>query len=239
MTVRTPSPVLYLSLPHACSYLPGRMATTLFVDPHHPMTPELHARFTRHGFRRSGDLVYRPHCVDCAACLSARIPVADFQPSRGQRRVWKRNADIRVIAREPIFDEEHYALYLRYQEMRHPGSGMGNPSPERYLHFLVGRTVRTLFYELRAGAQLLGVAVVDCLPDALSAVYTFYDPDLTERGLGVYAVLWQIEHARELQLPWVYLGYWIKNSAKMSYKSRFRPLEVYNQGRWSPLRRSQ
>lgn len=239
MTARTPSPVLYLSLPHACSYLPGRMATTLFVDPHHLMTPELHARFTRHGFRRSGDLVYRPHCPDCAACLSARIPVASFQPSRGQRRAWKRNGDVRVIAREPVFDEQHYALYLRYQEARHPGSGMSNPSPERYLHFLVGRGVRTVFYELRAGPDLLGVAVVDCLPDALSAVYTFYDPSLTERSLGVYAVLWQIQHARELSLPWVYLGYWIKNSVKMNYKSRFRPLEIYHQGRWSLLRPSQ
>lgn len=235
MTIRQNTPALYLSLPHSCSYLPDRMATTLFVDPHHPLSPELHGKFTRHGFRRSGDLVYRPHCQDCKACVPVRIPVAHFVPSRGQRRTWRRNDDVSVIAREPVFNPEHYALFLRYQDERHPGSGMANPAPEKYLRFLVGREIKTVFYELRARDRLLGVAVVDVLPDGLSAVYTFYDPTLPDRGLGVFALLWEIEHTRALDLPWLYLGYWIKDSPKMAYKSQYRPLEVYSDGRWAPL----
>lgn len=242
MSLQETTPSLYLSLPHACSYLPGRVATTLFLDPHHPIDAELYGNLSRQGFRRSGDLIYRPHCRDCSACMSVRIPVDRFQSSRGQKRIWRKNQDLRIVAVEPAFNPEHFALFLRYQAQRHPGSGMGNPDPKKYLRFLTcsgesatGHRIETKFYELRSNETLLGVAVVDFLPDGLSAVYTFYDPELPDRGLGVYAVLWQIEHARALKLPRVYLGYWIKESPKMAYKANYRPLEIYRDGRWGTL----
>lgn len=233
MTSRPNFPNLYLSLPHSCSYIPQRLASTLFMDPQYPINPELYGDFNRHGFRRSGDLIYRPHCRDCTACVPVRIPANDFTPTRGQRRVWRKNADVHMNIVEPQFRQEHFELFLRYQEQRHPGSSMGNPNPEKYMRFLVGRQIKTQFVEMKVDDKLLGVAVIDLLPDGVSAVYTFYEPNLPARGLGVFAVLWEIEHTRGLGLPWVYLGYWIKDSPKMAYKMNYQPLEFYQNGRWS------
>lgn len=235
MTARHHFPNLYLSLPHVCSYLPERLASTLFMDPHHALTPELYGNFNRHGFRRSGDLIYRPHCQDCGACVSVRVPADRFTPSRGQRRTWAKNSDMVVKVMEPQFVQEHFELFLRYQDVRHPGSSMANPNPDRYLRFLIGRQVKTQFVEFRREGKLLAVAVIDLLPDGLSAVYTFYEPDLRARGLGVYSILWEIEYTRSLDLAWLYLGYWIKESPKMAYKMNYRPLEAYQGGRWLPL----
>jgi len=244
MSIEQATPSLYLSLPHTCSYLPDRVATTLFIDPQHTLNSELYGNFSRRGFRRSGDLIYRPHCRNCTACVSVRVPVNKFVPNRSQKRTWRKNQDIGVCAVQPAFSQEHFALFLRYQEKRHPGSGMGNPDPERYMRFLTcapqsGHQIKTRFLELRRQETLLGVAVVDLLPDGLSAVYTFYDPDLPKRGLGIYAVLWQIAYAQSLGLPWLYLGYWIKQSAKMAYKINYRPLEIYRNGEWILLQNSE
>ena len=229
------SPDIFLSMPHPCSYLPGKTAATLFIDPRFPLDRERYGAFTRLGFRRSGDLIYRPHCPGCAACVPVRIPTSRFVAKRGQRRIWKKNEDVEVVARPPVFVREHFDLYLRYQAMRHPRGGMDDPDPQKYISFLTGRRVETVFYEMREAGRLLGVAVVDRLNDGLSAVYTFYEPDAVARGLGTYAILWEIEHARALALPWVYLGYWIAESRKMAYKTNFRPIEVYRNGQWTEL----
>ncbi|BAU48800.1 arginyl-tRNA-protein transferase [Sulfurifustis variabilis] len=229
------APDIFLSMPHPCSYLPGKTATTLFIDPRYPLDRERYGAFTRLGFRRSGDLIYRPHCRDCTACVPVRIPTARFRPARGQRRVWRRNLDVRVAPVTGAYVQEHFDLYVRYQARRHPGGGMDDPDPQKYLSFLLGRQVDTVFFEMRLAERLLGVAIVDRLNDGLSAVYTFYDPDESARGLGTFAVLWEVEHARRLGLPWVYLGYWIAESPKMAYKANFRPLEVYRNGRWTEL----
>ncbi len=235
MSVANTAPHLFLSTAHACSYLPDQTASTLFIDPRFPVTPELFGDFNRRGFRRSGDLIYRPHCPNCQACVPVRIPTETFVATRAQRRTLDRNRDLRVNASPARFDAEHFVLFLRYQSARHPEGTMANPDPPTYLRFLVGRHCDTTFYEFRDGGALAAVAVVDHLPDGLSAVYTFYDPSLAERGLGTYAVLWQIDEARRRNLPYVYLGYWVKDSAKMAYKRRFKPLEAYRNGRWSPL----
>jgi arginine-tRNA-protein transferase len=235
MTREQKAPEIYLSMPHPCSYLPGRMATTLFVDPRYPLDSEHFGRFMQLGFRRSGDLVYRPHCLDCTACVPVRIPVAAFRPRRGQRRVWARNRDLQVIEHPAVFDRDHFDLYLRYQSHRHPGGGMDDPDPRKYTQFLIGQGIDTVFYEIRLDSRLLGVAVTDHLPDGLSAVYTFYDPDEVARGLGTYAILWEIERTRSLELPYLYLGYWIKECPKMAYKADYHPLEMYRQGRWQRL----
>ncbi len=222
-------------MPHPCSYLPGRTATSLFLDPRQPLDSRQYAGFMRLGFRRSGDLIYRPHCRGCNACIPVRIPVDGFRPDRGQRRVWKRNQDLSVIPHSPAYSEEHFKLYQRYQTRRHPGGGMDDPDPQKYINFLGSQRIHTVFYEIRLRMKLLGVAVTDILPDGLSAVYTFFDPEEKRRSLGVYAVLWQIEQARERRLPWLYLGYWIKECQKMAYKGNYRPLEVLVNGHWIRL----
>lgn len=233
MTSQQKTPTLFLSLPHPCSYLPGKMATSLFLDPRQKLDTEGYAGFMRLGFRRSGDFIYRPHCGVCQACVPVRIPVARFKPSRSQRRIWRRNQDLEVRAHPAVFSSEHFSLYARYQASRHPGGGMDDPNPEKFLNFLVASQIDSVFYEFRLADRLLAVAVVDFLPDSLSAVYTFYDPDERARGLGVHAVLWQMEEARRRQLPYVYLGYWIGESPKMAYKANYAPLEAYLDNRWS------
>ena len=235
MTAIKGAPHLFLSTTHACSYLPNQTASTLFIAPRFPVTLDLLGDFNRRGFRRSGELIYRPHCEGCQACIPVRIPVEAFVPNRAQRRTQRRNEDIVVSAHPALFNSEHFALFVRYQDARHAGGAMADPDPSSYLRFLVSRHSATTFHELRIGAMLAGVAVVDALPDGLSAVYTFYDPSLTQRGLGTYAILWQIGEARRRGLPFLYLGYWIKESEKMAYKARFQPLEAYRNGRWSPL----
>jgi len=235
MTFRQTKPDLYLSMPHPCSYLAGRMSTILFVDPQRTLNADEYGLFVRQGFRRSGDLVYRPHCQGCNACVPVRVPVSEFQASRGQRRVWHRNADVAVIETPARFEPAHFDLYRRYQAGRHPESGMNDADPEKYLGFLASREIETAFFELRAGNKLLGVAVADLLPDGLSAVYTFYDPDLPQRGLGVYAVLWEIAETARRGLDYLYLGYWIAESPKMAYKTRYRPIEILQAGQWHPL----
>lgn len=237
MSRQQKTPEIFISMPHPCSYLPGRTATTLFVDPREPLDAEKFAHFMRIGFRRSGDLVYRPHCRECQECVPVRIPADQFAPNRAQRRAWQRNRDVAVEPCPAIFKADHFELYQRYQRGRHPGGGMDDPDPQKYIGFLASRQIDTVFYEMRVGTRLLGVAVVDHLPDGLSAVYTFYEPAEQERGLGTFAVLWQVQQARTLGLPWVYLGYWIAESPKMSYKSNFRPLEAYLHGHWTTLPR--
>ena len=235
MTARESKPDLYLSMPHPCSYLPGRMSTILFVDPQRLLSEGEYGAFVRRGFRRSGDLVYRPHCQGCNACVAVRVPVRFFKPTRGQRRVWNRNRDIEILEKPARFDSEHFDLYRRYQAGRHPESGMNDADPQKYLGFLASRQVDSAFFEMRAAGRLLGVAVVDVLPDGLSAVYTFFDPELSPRGLGVFAVLWEIAETARRGLDFLYLGYWIADAPKMSYKTNYRPLEALMGGHWLTL----
>ncbi len=223
----------FLSDAHGCSYLPERTAQTLFCDPHAPMNAALYDQLISKGFRRSGRYVYRPRCPACQACIPVRIPVALFTPDRSQRRTLARNQDLAVTPRAARFQSEHYELYRRYIQQRHPGGGMDQAGPEGYWEFLASPWARTYFYEFHRDRQLVAVAIVDHLDAGLSAVYTFYDPELAQqRGLGTYAVLWQIDYARQLGLKWVYLGYWIGACVKMSYKSRYYPLEAYWEDRW-------
>jgi arginyl-tRNA--protein-N-Asp/Glu arginylyltransferase len=251
MTVNFRKPDLYLSMPHPCSYLAGRTSTILFVDPRFSANSEFYGLCVQQGYRRSGDLIYRPYCRECNACVPVRVPVADFQPTRGQRRVWARNDDLTISAHPAGFNPEHFALYRRYQECRHTGSSMDDPDPEKYLSFLLSRSMDTCLYEFRApvepepsalntgmdsdrptNGRLLAVAVVDLLPDGLSAMYTFFDPRERARALGIYAILWEIAEARRQGLDHLYLGYWIGECAKMAYKSNFHPLESLREGRW-------
>ncbi len=232
MTKSQASIKLYVSTPHACPYLTAEQATTLIIDPELKVTDRLFTQLSRHGFRRSGDMIYRPHCAQCDACVSVRIPVDEFKATRSQRRNWRRNRDVRVIETAAEYDEEHFNLYLRYQRDRHPDSTMCDPDPEKYYKFLASDVTDTRFFEMRVHDQLVGVAVADCFADGLSAVYTFFDPAQSSRGLGTYAILWQIQYTKQLFRPWVYLGYWIKDCRKMSYKTGFRPTEGFKNSAW-------
>jgi leucyl-tRNA---protein transferase len=216
---------LYLSPEHACAYLPERLARLAFVDPDAQMDARTYSGLAAKGFRRSGAHVYRPYCSGCQACIPLRIPVRDFSPDRSQRRVWNRNRDLGISLLPAEFSAEHYTLYRRYLEARHPGGGTEDADEAGYRQFLLSAWGHTVLVEMRIAGKLAAVAVMDKMPDALSAVYTFYTPDLQSRSLGTYAVLWQIAEARRRSLRWVYLGYWIAASRKMAYKNRFRPYE--------------
>lgn len=218
--------------PHGCSYLEDRKATTLFVDPAADIDNAMYSALSALGFRRSGRHVYRPHCESCSACIPVRLPVEGFAPRRRQRRIWARNADLTVTLTEPGLTDENYALYARYIIRRHSDGDMFPPSPDQFRSFLLCEWSDTRFAEFRLGDELVAVAVTDRVHDGLSAIYTFYDPDLPQRSLGVHGILWQIDHAIETGRPYVYLGYWIKQCQKMSYKTDYRPLEMFVGERW-------
>jgi len=226
---------VYTTYPHSCSYLEDQEATTLFVDPRQTVDKKLYSRLSVLGFRRSGNHIYRPHCSHCNACIPARIPVAQFEPRRGQRKVWRRNADLRVTSTEHILDDEAFDLYYRYICLRHADGDMYPPDREQYEAFLNGVWNCTRYYRFYDGARLVAVAVVDELEDGLSAIYTFFEPGDERRSLGVYAILWQVEKTREMGLDHVYLGYWIRDCQKMSYKSDYRPLQLYINSRWTTV----
>ncbi|MBL8251427.1 MAG: arginyltransferase [Candidatus Competibacter sp.] len=222
---------MFLTTDYPCSYLPGRQARNLVADPA-ATDGRLYTQLAELGFRRSGDHVYRPHCRGCMACRSLRIPVGRFQPNRAQRRIWSRNRDLTVQVIDAEFKQEHFELFGRYLRIRHASGGMDPDNPESYWSFIASRWSPTGLGEFRRGRKLVAVAVMDRLENGLSAVYTFFDPEEKARGLGTYAILWQIAEARRLGLQWLYLGYWVEQCDKMSYKTRFKPHEIFVAERW-------
>lgn len=225
----------YLTSPYPCSYLPDRQARSMVATPAHLINTAVYSELVKYGFRRSGLFTYRPRCESCNACTPIRVLVDEFQPSRAQRRNLKRNAGLEVVFRNLEFDLEHYALYRRYQSVRHTGGGMDQDSQEQFSHFLLQSNVSTKLVEFREGGVLRMVSVIDYLADGLSSVYTFYEPDMPTAGFGTYNVLWQIEQTKALGLPYLYLGYWIEQCDKMAYKINFGPAEGLLDGQWQRL----
>jgi arginine-tRNA-protein transferase len=225
----------YLTATYACSYLPEAQARSQVAAPGVLIESGIYSELVRLGFRRSGQHVYRPRCDACRACVSVRVPVVDFEPSRTQRRCLSRNADITLRLRPLLFDEAHYRLYQHYQAARHAGGGMDQDDREQYRGFLLQSRVDSVLAEFSLDGEVVMVALVDKLIDGLSAVYTFFDPDLPKRSLGAFGILSQIRLAREIGLPYLYLGYWIAACNKMAYKRVYQPLEGYLDGRWQRL----
>jgi len=222
----------YATPEHKCSYLPDKQAVTLFADPHADLDNHIYSVLSQYGFRRSGKHIYRPACPTCAACIPIRISAADFTVKRSHKRIRNLNRDLEIKLVSPEFREEQHKLYCKYIHYRHPNGGMDDPNPERYMEFLTSEWSITRFAEFRLDGKLLAVAVMDMLEDGISAVYTYFDPDYDKRSLGTLAILWEIEWVKQQNLPWLYLGYWIEECAKMRYKSQFLPHQKFIQGNW-------
>ena len=225
----------YLTAPYACSYLPGRLARSQVAAPAGLVDTVVYSELVRLGFRRSGQHVYRPRCDACRACTPVRVAVDDFRPSRSQRRCQARNADLSMRLKPLVFDEAHYRLYRRYQAARHAGGGMDQDDREQFRGFLLQSRVDSALAEFTLDGAVVMVALMDRLMDGLSAVYTFFDPDLPRRGLGTFGVLTEVRLAREMGLPYLYLGYWIEAVGKMAYKRVYQPLEALIDGQWQTL----
>jgi arginine-tRNA-protein transferase len=226
----------YRSMPSPCPYIPGQIERKLFTRLEGAGTAELNATLTRAGFRRSHDIVYRPVCPACHACVPVRIPADAFQANRTQKRILKRNADLAIVERPAMASEEQYALFSDYQRGRHADGDMARMSFLDFRAMIQDGSADSRVLELRdAKNKLLGAMLVDKLSDGFSAVYSFFDPASHRRSLGTFIILAAIELLKRQQHPFLYLGYWIARSRKMAYKSRFRPLQALGPRGWATV----
>lgn len=218
------------------SYKKEESAITVFVDPEVRIDKALNSKLSELGYRRSGAHLYRPDCDNCSACISCRIPVNQFKFKRSYRRTWDNNLDLVAKVSSTLNESEAYPLYKSYINTRHQDGDMFPATPEQFRAFIKVRTQETRFVQFYRNEKLMAVAVMDELERGMSAVYTFFDPDESKRSLGKFVILWQIRAAMARNMPYLYLGYWIKDCAKMQYKSSFRPIEMLVDGNWVLLK---
>ena len=231
MTDQTPETTqLFLTAAMPCPYLPDRQERKLFTHLSGRRAASLHHLLSENGFRRSQNLIYRPACEGCNACQSVRIVAGKFEPSGRYRRVQAKNDDLMIDVRPTTATGEQYDLFKRYLESRHAGGGMNQMSFVDYEYMVEDTPVQSILVEYRLREHpdqpLVAVALTDVMPDGLSMVYSFYDPELAHRSLGTFLILDHIAQVRSAVLSYVYLGYWVKDSPKMAYKAQFQPLEV-------------
>lgn len=231
----------YVTAPQPCPYLPGKVERKLFTALQGEGAANLNDVLSHQGFRRSQNVLYRPSCAGCSACLSARILVDDFAPSRSQRRVLHRNAGLERVSNSPWATEEQFSLFRRYLDARHASGGMADMDSNEFAAMIEETPVRSRVVEYHAprasgrGRELAAVCLTDVLSDGVSMVYSFFDPDRSGDSLGGFVILDHINIAREAGLPYVYLGYWVPGSPKMDYKARYKPLEIFTEGRWTEI----
>lgn len=231
-------PQFYITSPQPCPYLPGRYEKKVFTHLLGDEPVSLNNALTQAGFRRSQNIAYRPACDGCQACISVRVVADEFQPGRTFRRLISRNSDLRVTQEPARATDTQYALLRRYLDERHAEGGMADMSKLDYVAMVEDTTIETQLIEYRLGGdletpgRLIAAALTDTLKDGLSMVYSFYEPGETARSLGTWMVLDHIERTRKLGLPYVYLGYWVEDSRKMTYKTRFQPLEALTPEGW-------
>ena len=231
----------YATAPYPCSYLPGKTARSQVATPSHLIHADLYGELVNAGFRRSGLYTYRPYCDECNACTATRIPVKRFVANRSQKRSWKKHAGLDIRVLNLGYQEEHFQLYQHYQNERHAGSDMDQDDQNQYMQFLLQSRVNSRIIEFRDGpndtdpGRLRMVSMIDILEQGISSVYTFFDTSNTSTSYGSFSILWQIRQALELDLPYLYLGYYIQNSEKMSYKAKFQPIEGLVDDHWQPI----
>jgi leucyl-tRNA---protein transferase len=236
------APQFYVTAPQPCPYLDGRMERKLFTALQGDHAQRLNDTLSKQGFRRSQNVLYRPSCAECSACLSARIRVADFEPGRTHRRILRRTADIKRNATSPWATEDQFSLFRRYLDTRHADGGMADMDIFEFAAMIEETPIKSRVIEYtrapasgERGRPLAAVCLTDVFDDGLSMVYSFYDPDLADLSLGTYVILDHIAIAREAGLPYVYLGYWVPGSRKMGYKATFPALEIYKGGQWQDI----
>ncbi len=226
----------YTTAPLPCPYVPGRTERKVVTEITGQDAETLHDRLSRAGFRRSHNIAYAPVCPGCNSCIPIRIPVAEFQPERTLRRIMKANEGVRGYDTSARATAEQYQLFQRYQQARHGDGDMATMSFYDYRAMVEDTPIETFVVEFREDDErLIGACLTDRLGDGLSAVYSYFAPGLEKRSLGTYTIMWLVNRARELELPYVYLGYWVPESRKMAYKARFRPSEILQAGQWRRL----
>lgn len=236
MSAQRPLQFFYTTAPLPCPYVPGRTERKLVTELTGRQVEPLHDRLSRGGFRRSHNIAYSPVCPHCRSCLPIRIDANAFAPNRTQRKIAGRNADLHVYEIPPRATTEQFQLFQRYQRARHGDGDMAGMTFYDYRAMVEDTPIETWIVEYRDAAEtLIGACLTDRLGDGLSAVYSFFDPDLNRRSLGTQAILGLVDRARDLGLPFVYLGYWVPESNKMAYKAAFQPAEVLIGGAWRPL----
>ena len=248
----------YVTTPYACGYLPNKLAQSIIATPHHLVDANVYSGLIQQGFRRSGKFAYRPHCENCNACIAVRVVLSDFVPTRSQKRAYKQHAGLSARVMPLGYHESHFALYTRYQAARHPDDNLKKQAEahrtaqiqneaDEYRHFLCQSNVESLMVEFTdANNQVKIVSVIDVVKDGVSAVYTFYDTrdtvpsfitsiepaSMKRASYGTYSIMWLIAWTKMLGLPYFYLGYWIADSKKMTYKQAFKPQQQLIDGEW-------
>lgn len=224
----------YRTASYPCGYLPNKLACSQVATPSHLIDTNTYSELIKNGFRRSGTFTYRPYCDHCKACIPVRVVVNNFFLSLNQRRVCKRHQNLIATQHELYYNPDHYKLYLHYQMKRHCNGNIDQDSREQYKNFLLQSNVNSKLVEFHEGKELRIISIIDELPDGMSSVYTFFDPDIKRASFGTYSILWQIQQCRARKLPYLYLGYWIKTSRKMKYKTKFQPLQGLINSKWQP-----
>jgi len=239
-------PKFFVTNPSPCPYLPGKVERKVFTELTGRNASELNEALGRIGFRRSQSVAYRPSCIDCTACVSVRVVAGEFDPSSTQRKLLRRHSDLEVIACKPWSTEEQYALLRRYLALRHPGGGMADMDETDFADMVEQSPVRTYMIEYREPSKngkpgkLVGCCLSDHQNDGLSMIYSFFDVGQDARkGLGTFIILDHIIRAARAGLPFVYLGYWVRGSKRMDYKTRFRPLERLGRDGWRRMDESE
>ncbi len=232
MKERTTPISLYKSEDTNCGYIDKQQSSSVYANPYDAPEEDVYNHLIQFGFRRSGNLIYKPDCETCLRCIPVRLQVNEFKANRRFRRILKRNSDLTVRPAKAALTDEYFDLYTRYLSGQHAGGSMENPSEADFESFLVSDWLTSMFIDIRKNERLVAVAVTDIVTKGLSSVYTFYDPDEKKRSLGNFSIMQQIEIARIMNLPYLYLGYWIQACKKMSYKSDFQPLQYYIENTW-------
>ncbi|CUH60985.1 arginyltransferase [Thalassobacter stenotrophicus] len=233
------APQFYVTAPQPCPYLADRKERKLFTALQGDNAKQLNDTLSQQGFRRSQNVLYRPSCADCAACMSARIRVSDFELSKSQRRTIRRNKTLEREAISPWATEEQYALFRSYLDSRHADGGMADMDIFEFAAMVEETPIRSRVVEYWQKSaherELRAVCLTDVLEDGLSMVYSFYDPTMEKASLGTYVILDHVRIALDADLPYVYLGYWVPGSSKMGYKANFSGLEIYKNGEWQDI----